>query len=362
MIFTEARFVLLLAASLASFFLAPVSWRRPILIASGLAFYLMYAAAALWIVLGLILVTWASAGRWGVWLNALALIGITALFKTREWIIPLGLSFLAFELIHLAVERHRGKVQQPSLRQLAAFALFFPCRIAGPIKRYQLFDRSIDEARWTIGQCYTGSARILWGLLKKVAVADVLALMTPELREAATPFHAAKSLLAYSLYIYMDFSAYSDIAIGLSTLFGLRVPENFRWPYLSANIREFWSRWHISLSSWLGDYLYLPLSKGLAKKRWGLTPRAAAVVGYVLTFAICGVWHGLSWNYFLWGLYHGVLLSAYSLYAASGRQWRLGRVAATAVTFAAVTLGWALFALDVPTAMKVYGSLIGIKA
>ena len=389
MIFAEPAFMILFALTVLAFFVSPRRWRPAVLIVSGLGFYGVYAPAFLPFVVLLIAATHLARGSAAIWINVAALAGLMGYFKLRaqaaaeavqslaigdamnRLALPLGASFLIFELIHYAVERRRGRLARAGLAGLAAFALYFPCRIAGPIKRYGPFEQSIREASWSAAQCYRGSVRILWGLLKKLVVADVLALMVAPLNYWTNPAHLWMVLVVYSLYIYADFSAYSDIAIGLSWILGLAVPENFRAPYFSPNIREFWNRWHISLSSWLGDYLFLPISARLARAGT-ITPRWAAVIGYLATFALCGLWHGPAWHFLLWGVYHGALLSLYSLCRTSGLSipwprasaaWRgIGRGLAVAGTFLAVTFGWALFAVNSPTACKLALRLLGLRA
>lgn len=386
MILNEPRFLALFAVTALAFFLSPARWwRHAVLIVSGLVFYSWYAGSFLPFVLGLVLLTFVLSGRVGVWLNVAALIWLLFYFKmsgnpdglpgiltpeaaARALVFPLGLSFLTFELIHVALERRRGKLGRVSLMSLAAFALYFPCRMAGPIKRYQPFEASVEQARWSLEQGYRGAVRMLWGFMKKVVVADVIGLTVAELHWAASPLQVWKGLAAYALYIYCDFSAYSDIAIGMSWILGLSVPENFRAPYLSRNIREFWTRWHMSLTSWLSDYVFLPISRRLALRPLQCWPWLAAVIGYLVTFMICGLWHGTSMNFLLWGLYHGVLLSLYAVYTLSplslarlgirGRlvEW-VGRVARPSVTFAAVTLGWMLFAVQLPKARSLWAAM-----
>ena len=389
MIVNEPRFIILFSATLAAFFLVPVRWRYSVLIVSGLVFYGWYSRAFLALVIGLILLTYWASGRIGIWINIAALVGTMVYFKLQGGVgvvtgavtaaeiaqslaFPLGLSFLTFELIHFSIERQRGKIPHASLAGVAAFALYFPCRMAGPIKRYQPFDDSVRTARWSIDQCYQGLVRILWGFVKKVVLADVLVLIASELDYAKTPLHIWKGLLGYSLYLYLDFSAYSDIAIGLSHILGVRVPENFRLPYLSRNIREFWQRWHISLSSWLGDYVFLPLGKWLSHSRVRFRPPLVAVISYLVTMTVCGLWHGPSVNFMLWGLYHGLLLSLYAVSTLSrfslsrwAPPWRIvrlfGRLLSPAVTFVTITVGWALFAMPAPQALNLLGILLGVK-
>ncbi len=372
MIFNEAPFVALVLLTVPAFFLVPVRWRQAVLILSGILFYGWAGGPFLPLVLGVILVTRLAPPRAAVWINAAVLVGLMSSFKMRG-VFPLGLSFLSFEMIHFSIERRRGKIPEVSLAGLAAFALYFPCRIAGPIKRYQPFAESIRSSRASAENLYRGSVRILWGYLKKVVVADFFALFTPYLNypDTTAPFLWV-SLFALSLYIYVDFSAYSDMAIGISQLLGLSVPENFRLPYFSRNIRDFWARWHISLSTWLGDYLFLPIAKKLAVSSRILKPKTAVVVSYLVTFALCGLWHGPSMHFLLWGLYQGLLLSLYAIYAASGfsfgrfslrGEWgrRLGAVVFPLMTFSAVTFGWLFFQLEPQRAFTVILKLLGVE-
>lgn len=387
MVFSEAPVVVLFSLTVLAFFASPARWRHGVLIVSGLLFYWWYASRFLPLILGLILATYFIAGRLGVWVNVAALVGCLGYFKWQGGVgaspalpsqpevlssltVPLGLSFLAFELIHVSVERQRGKIPHLSIASLLAFALYFPCRMAGPIKRYPSFEESVWTSRWSIVQGYQGGVRILKGFVKKVLLADVLELCVPHLSYAASPWLAWGALFAYAFYLYVDFSAYSDIAIGMSQVLGLRVPENFHAPYRSRNIREFWTRWHQSLSSWLGDYLFVPLSRHLARSSRDVQPTQAAVISYVVTFAICGLWHGPALHFLLWGLYHGVLLSLYALYARAERSLapvrprsqmaeRVGRAASQGGTFLLVTAGWVLFALDPQKGLELARRLMG---
>jgi alginate O-acetyltransferase complex protein AlgI len=386
MIFGRAEFLLGFAATLALFFAGPRRWRRAVLVASGLLFYAWLAPASLPLAAALVVLAWRAEGRVGLWLLIAAAVGLIAVFKVPAAavpasasegagrvtglgpaLMPLGLSFLAFELIHVAIERRKRAISRPPLLSLAAFALYAPCRIAGPIKRFAAFDASIDAARWSAARVYDGLVRAAVGFAKKLLVADVLALAVPQLTLATSTPSTWLALLSYSGYIYLDFSAYSDIAIGLSMMLGVSVPENFRRPYLSRNIREFWTRWHISFSSWLTDYVFLPASRWLAAGPLRLPPRAASLAGVLVTFLVCGVWHGVAWHFIAWGLYHGVLLCLFVLLfarrlapSASGVVGWLSLQAARLITFFAVTVGWVLFAVDLPQAARVAGRLLGI--
>jgi len=368
-LFTEVKFILLAIACWVSFASVSPDRRGTALALWGAVFYLLYAGRAAPLVLGLILATWLVPRRY--WAAPVAVtIGVLVYYKLaiRESpitsmlaatatpgprvLVPLGLSFLSFELIHVAVERRRGRIERLPFGDFMAYALYFPCRVAGPIRRYPEFARSMIAARPAAASIYAGLIRVLIGVAKKVALADVLGLTVTEIAYAATSMHVIKILLAYSFQIYLDFSAYSDIAIGISLMFGIVVPENFRSPYLSTNIQEFWTRWHISLSMWARDYVFLPLGQAAFATRLRKTPTLIAVVCYLTAFLVIGAWHGLSATFILWGIYHGALLSVYHVYrrtiakklGGNAFAWStVAKAAAVAMTFTLVTAGWLLF-------------------
>jgi alginate O-acetyltransferase complex protein AlgI len=385
MIFTEVRFVLLVAGCWISFFSAPARFRSTVLAAWGIAFYVIYAGAFAPLVVELVIAAYLiSRGR-----ADLVLVGLIAIlfvdFKlgvdvTRfatlpastspvgAVLMPLGFSFLAFELIHFAVDHQRGRIGAVRFMDLAAFALYFPCRIAGPIKRYPAFIEAVDVARPSTQNVYRGFVRVLIGILKKVLLADVLALTAAEALYADTTVHVWKVMLAYSLQIYLDFSAYCDMAIGFSRMLGITVPENFNWPYLSPNIQEFWNRWHMTLSGWARDYVFTPTGRALFKTRMKSWPTAIAAVAYVLTFLVIGAWHGLSANFLIWGLYHALLLIAYHVYrtrvpaSIARSRWfssHAANLAGTAATFVLVTVGWVPFMTDVPRSLRLLRLMFG---
>ncbi len=267
--------------------------------------------------------------------------------------LPLGISFFTFEFIHYAVDRYRGKTEAGSLSEYLAFILFFPTLVAGPIKRYQDFTKTIRApGRDWATDWQRGITRILVGLVKKFAVADLMTSFTDHLNAAdiaqASRWVLPVWLLAYGIKIYFDFSAYSDIAIGSARLFGLFVPENFDWPYFRTNIASFWKHWHISLYSWLVDYVFIPLGGSRVK-----LPRI--LVNVLVTMLLSGLWHGAGLNFLVWGLWHGLLLIGHRLWnlwrppSVTGPTWP-GRLVGWALTFVTVNLGWAFFAMDLPTA------------
>jgi alginate O-acetyltransferase complex protein AlgI len=380
MIFGELRFYALVAGAWIAFFGLPRRLRPGVLAISGLAFYAVFAASALWIVAAAILVTYLfGRGRTAAG-TVIALVIALAAVKTLGWngpsvlpnaegvAVPLGISFLTFELIHVAVERRHGRIAGMSLVDLTAFAMFFPCRVAGPIRRYPAFMSAVADAAPSGQDVYRGLWRLLLGLAKKQLLVAPLYLAVAAWPAAETPLAAWRGLIACSLWIYLDFSAYSDIAIGVSRLFGIDVPENFRWPYWSVNIKDFWERWHISLSQWIRDYVFVPLGRRLYATPLRAHPVLLALITFELTFLIVGAWHGLGVNFLIWGAYHGLLLGGHHVYSRRAPAWltewppyrsRFATLASRAVTWGLVTVGWVPFVFDAPQSARMLGLLAG---
>jgi alginate O-acetyltransferase complex protein AlgI len=385
-IFTDVRFVLLVVLCWLSFFGLPRRYRAHVVTFWGVVFYGIFAGRYLplmiLLVLGVYVLTRLRLGLAAVLIVA-ALLGYfklgvmgsgvpgvdTAVGSTGAVLIPLGFSFLAFELMHFAIERRRGRLDGASLVDVAAFAFFFPCRIAGPIKRFPEFTAAVASAEPSVDNVYAGVLRILMGLAKKFMVADVLALTVAEGGYAGSPAHAWTVVLAYSLQIFFDFSAYSDIAIGVSRMLGVTVPENFRWPYFSPNIQEFWNRWHITLSSWVRTYVFLPTGHELFRTRLRRYPVVVAAASYLVSFLIIGAWHGLMANYLLWGAYHGLLLTGYHVTRAytpaavvANPLYRstLAKAGGTVITFGLVSIGWVPFMSDLPGAWRLVRLMLGL--
>ncbi|NOJ93798.1 MBOAT family protein [Corallococcus coralloides] len=298
---------------------------------------------------------------WNFFTGALFLPWDTNPLYWHSAFLPLGISFFTFEFIHYAADRYKGTVERGTLGEYLAFIFFFPTMVAGPIKRFQDFlpclrSPSLDTARdWN-----RGVTRILVGLVKKFMLADLLTSVTDHLNRddilAADRRMLPLWLLAYGWKIYFDFSAYSDIAIGSGRLFGIRIPENFDWPYFRTNITEFWRHWHISLYRWLVDYVFIPLggSRGSA---------AFASRNVLIVMLVSGLWHGAGLNFLVWGLWHGMLLVIH-------REWRRRRplpegerkvfhqAVARLSTYLLVNIGWAFFAMDLPTAGVFFRRLV----
>ncbi len=233
-------------------------------------------------------------------------LGMTPSQLTLDIILPVGISFYTFQSMSYTIDVYRKEIKwEPSLLKFATFIALFPQLVAGPIVRASDFlhqmtgDKPLEWQR-----IYSGLGRVLWGFFKKVAIADSLAPFVDQcfaMPHTFSAMHLTVGVVFYSFQIYCDFSGYSDIAIGLARMMGYDFPENFRTPYFSKNFSEFWARWHISLSTWLRDYLYIPLG-GNRQGKWG-TYR-----NNMLTMLLGGLWHGANWAFVFWGFLHGVYL------------------------------------------------------
>jgi alginate O-acetyltransferase complex protein AlgI len=378
MIFTEPRFLFVFAACWVAFVLAPRAHRSLVIAVSGIAFYWMFAGAAALALLGvLVAVTLVAAGTVASRLAGAAIVVVLVWFKLAEagvpaarslsgvmgLAIPLGLSYASFELLHVIVDRRRGKIRAVPPADLLAYVFFLPCRVAGPIRRLPEFTAAVQRAEISVENLYQGIVRILFGLAKKLIAADTLALTGDEILYVQTTTHAWTIVLAYSLRIYLDFSAYSDIAIGFARILGITVPENFTYPYLATNIRDFWNRWHMTLSQWVRDYVFMPAGRWLFGSRLRPYPSAIATVSYLIAFLVVGAWHGLTVAFLAWGAYHGVLLSLHHLLlsrlppSVAASAWYRSRAfaaASCAFTFLCVTVGWLPFMTDLPTAGRLF--------
>jgi alginate O-acetyltransferase complex protein AlgI len=277
------------------------------------------------------------------------------------WIVPIGISFHTFQSISYLVDVYRRKME-PTRNPFdyALFLAFFPQLLAGPIVRAELFFAELFAWRRPSAPDVTyGLARVSFGLLKKTAIADQFAAVSDAYfgSLAAHPgaLAAWSATFAFAMQIYFDFSGYSDIAIGCARLFGFVFPENFRQPYLAASFGEFWHRWHITLSTWLRDYLYIPLGGS----RHGLL---ATLRNLMLTMLLGGLWHGAQWTFVAWGGYQGVMLCLERIAGISqtrdAADGLITRGLKIIVTFALVCLGWVLFrAQNFAVAGGVYRSL-----
>ena len=287
---------------------------------------------------------------------------------TKHWMPgapPLAISFFTFEFVHYLFEVRRGGEPIRNPLKFICFAIFFPSLVAGPIKRYTQFIPSLEAGtakRPASSDFADGLARIAMGFFKKVMIADQLTLYIDQTQPqfgVIGIFSRWVLLAAIALRILMDFSGYSDIAIGCAKLLGITLPENFNWPYLADSIQEFWQRWHISLSSWIRDYIYIPMGGS----RRGVPRR---ILNGLVAFGLCGLWHGAAWHFVVWGLYHGVGLVLCATYRSipgvgpvAAKFLEKEPVASTVATQLFVWLGWLLFFYPVADALQMTAQLFG---
>ncbi|MDR3469731.1 MAG: MBOAT family O-acyltransferase [Xanthobacteraceae bacterium] len=285
-----------------------------------------------------------------------ALVGPDAAFALPGLALPLGISFFTFHSISYLIDIHRGEAAaNRSLLQVAVYIAMFPQLVAGPIIRYHRIAPQLARRRMTLARAGAGFRFFIIGLAQKVLVADEVARIADQIFDrVASPslVEAWLGLSAYTIQIYFDFAGYSNMAIGLGFVLGFAFPRNFDLPYMSRSITEFWRRWHISLSQWLRDYLYIPLggSRGSA---------AQTYCNLWLVFVLCGLWHGANWTFVIWGVHHGLFLVVERV-GLGTRLARAPAVVARLYLMAAVMTGWVWFrARDVEQAMAVFRSLVG---
>jgi len=275
-------------------------------------------------------------------------------FPLQHVLLPLGISFFVFEFIHYITDIYKGSKPIGNFVNFSLFAAFFPSQIAGPIKRYQDFIKQLEAPRvFSAVKFEQGITLILQGLFKKVALADNLSPIVSQGFSHATALGGAEAWtasLAFAIQIYCDFSGYTDMGRGSAMLMGFDLPDNFNWPYVAKSLTDFWKRWHISLSSWLRDYLYIPLGGSkcsTARRHFNL----------LATMLLGGLWHGASWHFVVWGGFHGLGLVINHSYdswlkragdpvsrtLAAFHQTGVAEVLSTVGTFAFVLVGWVLF-------------------
>ncbi|MEZ5419277.1 MAG: MBOAT family protein [Vicinamibacterales bacterium] len=383
MLFTAPSFLFVFLPLVLALHLPPARrWRNLLLVAASLLFYASGSGAFTSLIVASIAGNYAAAvvidrhrgrpaGRW--WLrvtvaaNLLVLVVckyagflVTNLNAARgaaglaswtvpEITLPIGISFFTFHAISYVVDVARGDaIAQKGPVETALYLLFFPQLIAGPIIRYREIAPQLTSRLVATADLATGARRFVTGLAKKMLVANTVA--GPADRIFALPPSDLTTGLAwlgvvcYTLQIYFDFSGYSDMAIGLGRMFGFRFPENFRHPYVATSVQDFWRRWHLSLSAWFRDYLYVPLGGNRVRP-------ARVYVNLVTVFALCGLWHGANWTFLAWGLFHGAFLVVErvvgpALPAPTAASRAVGRVYALAV----VMVGWVCFRAESLTA------------
>lgn len=277
----------------------------------------------------------------------LGALGASVVVPSLSLAAPLGISFYTFHVLSCIVDAYRGKrIHFAGVRDFFAYVTFFPQLIAGPIVRFDEFIPQIPNLSRRLSEhpVLPGLKRVVVGVTKKVLIADWLATLVDPVFESPGQFSSVANLVAvyaYAFQIYFDFSGYCDIAVGVASLLGIRLPENFQQPYLSKGITEFWHRWHITLSRWLRDYVYIPLGGNRSSA-------ARTYANLMITMLLGGLWHGASWNFVLWGAVHGAALAL----AKGARTWmprtchawdNLPAPVSAFLTFQFVSATWILF-------------------
>lgn len=263
--------------------------------------------------------------------------------------LPIGISFYTFQILSYVVDVYRDKVEaQKNIINLGLYVMLFPQLIAGPIVRYIDIDKEIQNRQITIDSTREGLKRFILGLAKKVLIANGVGSLADNFFGSAyinTPM-AWIGIIAYTLQIFFDFSGYSDMAIGLGRIFGFNFLENFNYPYISRSIQEFWRRWHISLSSWFKDYLYIPLGGN----RKG---QLRTYINSGIVFLCTGLWHGASWTFVIWGIYHGFFIIIEKLGLGSILK-KIPSFICHIYTILVVMIGWVFFRADTLSNAIVY--------
>ena len=397
MIFTSFQYLLFLPAVVLLYWVLPQRLRLPMLLLASYYFYMSWIPIFGLLILGMTLFNWlwgkllsnAQSNRKHIFTAGIA-INLICLgyFKYANFfldtahnllrpithagshaalniILPLGISFFAFEFIHYLFEIYRGRQPINSFVLFALFASFFPTQIAGPIKRYPDFEAQMqDEKKLSLSYFDEGIPLIIIGVAKKLLLADNLAVVVDMMASTHSAYGSLETWFvayAFAMQIYFDFSGYTDIARGSALLFGYHIPLNFNLPYIANNISDFWRRWHISLSSWLRDYLYIPLGGSKGSKL--NTDR-----NLLLTMALGGLWHGASWNFVVWGVFHGLCLIAHRNFS----QWRENTTVlkgffeskwfsalSVILTFHVVCIGWVFFRItDINAAFSMVKKMV----
>jgi alginate O-acetyltransferase complex protein AlgI len=377
MVFSSATFLFFfLPAVLGAYYIVPRRARNAVLVLASLGFYTWGAGSIVvfligsvaanfviglrlerahdagdmrharrWLSVGvlvnLVLLGWFKYANFGVatWNGALGAIGADGI-PWAAIVLPIGISFYTFHALSYLMDIHRGSARHlESPIDFVLYITFFPQLIAGPIVRFHEIRDQLVERRETVDAFAAGIYRFALGLGKKVLIADTVAPVANAAFGTPTgELHATGAVIgvvAYAVQLYFDFSGYSDMALGIALMFGIRLPETFDRPYAARSVTEFWRRWHMSLSRWFRDYLYVPLggNRGTSFQTYR---------NLVIVFLVTGLWHGANWTFVLWGAYHGILLLLERL-AGAGRGPGIRPVPWQAVTVVLVVLGWVLF-------------------
>jgi len=276
-------------------------------------------------------------------------------------ILPIGISFYTFQSISYLIDVYRNQtLVEKNVLNLGLYISFFPQLIAGPIVRFHDINEQIKERKSSVDLFVSGIERFIIGLAKKVLIANVVAMVADQILSfppaSVSFYYLFLGILCYTFQIFYDFSGYSDMAIGLGKMFGFNILENFNYPYVSKSITEFWRRWHISLSSWFKDYLYIPLGGNRKGK-------VRTIINLFIVFLTTGLWHGAAANFVFWGLGHGVLLFVEKTFnrKEESKNKRLMDIFGHFYTLVFVIILWVFFRLDMKTGLRFLKELITLN-
>ena len=387
MLFSSMTFLFLfLPAVCAVYYLVPKRLKNDVLLASSFFFYAWGEPHYVFIMILSVFINYAGAlliektnfKKFFLALTILLNLGFLGYFKYFNFlaeninlllrrdidplkiIMPIGISFYTFQAMSYVIDVYRKTAPaQKNIYNLALYIVLFPQLVAGPIVKYHDIAAQIDGREEDIDKVYRGILRFIGGLAKKVMIANTLGAVADEIFAAdlqyISVFLAWIGALAYMFQIYFDFSGYSDMAIGLCLVFGFKIPENFNYPYVSKSITEFWRRWHISLSTWFKQYLYIPLGGNRISK-------ARTAVNLMIVFLVTGFWHGASWNFILWGFWHGCFIIIEKLSGLNTEKPGIFRNALLqGYAMLVVVLGWVMFRADtLPAAAAYFKKMFGL--
>ncbi|MES1222024.1 MAG: MBOAT family O-acyltransferase, partial [Bacteroidota bacterium] len=378
MLFNSVEFIIFFPFVTLFYFLVPYKFRWIHLLAASCIFYAAFIPSYLFILFALIIIDF-SAGiliekktnkkKWLI-LSIVANLGLLGVFKYYNFFItninsltgsqfillhlalPIGLSFHTFQSLSYTIEIYRGR--QKAIRHFGYYALyvmFYPQLVAGPIERpYNLFPQLYERHYFSSQNLYEGLRLMAWGFFKKTVIADRVGGYADAVFKHPQDVNAGNIWLGvflFAIQIYADFSGYTDIAIGAARCMGFNLMTNFNRPYFSVNVRDFWKRWHISLSSWFRDYVYIPLGgnrKGETRKN----------INILLTFVLSGLWHGAAWGFLLWGFLNGLYVVFYDFISLHSKKIKLIKPLNILITFFFISFAWIFFrANSVHTAFEV---------
>ncbi len=287
----------------------------------------------------------------------------------------LGFSYIAFRLIHTIRDKQSGRFPSVDVGEYITYVIFFPAFTAGPIDRLERFIKDLRAADWQSALLFPAGQRLLLGLFKKFVIADALALIAlndTNATQITSTFWMWVIVYAYAFQIYFDFSGYTDIALGIAQLLGIKLPENFASPYLKPNLTQFWSNWHMTLTQWFRAYFFNPITRWLRSWQKPMSVSMMILLTQVATMLLIGFWHGVTWNFTLWGLWHGLGLFIHNrwndatkakaaAWATTPAKQAILNISGVLLTFHFVAIGWIFFALSSSaTSWQVILKLFGV--